>query len=104
MNNAKGRYMLVVSLWVREDKVAAFEDFEKRLSKLLARHGGRIEYAIRPVSAATDVNTPFEIHIVSFAEQEGYAQYRADPEVQMLRSEREKIIAKTTVVEGYALQ
>jgi hypothetical protein len=50
---------------------------------------------------ATDPDTPFEIHVVSFADQQGYADYRSDPAVQKLAAEREKIISKTTVIEGH---
>lgn len=96
----KRRYVLVVSLWLRDSDIAAFEDFERRVSKLLALHGGRIDLVIRPSKPANDT-TPFEIHIVSFAQQQDYANYRSDPEVQKLAAERERIISKTTVVEGF---
>jgi hypothetical protein len=97
----KGRYMLIVSLWLRDDDVAAFEYLERRASALLTLHGGRIESAIRPVRSATDANTPFEIHVVSFNERQGYADYRSDPKVQALIAEREKIISDTSILEGY---
>ena len=97
----KGRYTRLVSLWLRTDDVAAFEDFERRASRLLARHGGRIEHAIRPLRGATDAQTPFEIHVVSFADPQGFAAYRADPDVHALGAERETIIARTTVIEGH---
>ena len=96
----KGRYVLVVSLWLRGDNVVAFEDFERRASSLLARHGGRIERVIRPLWTVGDADTPFEIHIVSFAEQQGYTDYRADPDVRRLAEERERIISRTSVVAG----
>jgi len=97
----KGRYTRLVSLWLRNDDVAAFEDFERRASRLMARHGGRIERVIRPVRGATDADTPFEIHVVSFADPQGFADYRSDPAVQELAADREKIISKTTAIEGY---
>jgi uncharacterized protein (DUF1330 family) len=95
------RYILVVSLWLRDHDIAAFESFEKRASKLLARHGGTIDLAIRPLKADSNPNTPFEIHIVSFADQRGYAEYRSDPAMQELAAEREKIISRTSVLEGH---
>ena len=89
----------MVSLWLRNDDVRAFEEFEKRTAKVLARHGGRIERVIRSTKA--DAETPFEIHIVSFPDQQSYADYGSDPEAQELAAEREKIISRTTVVEGF---
>ena len=97
----EGRYILVVSLWLRDHDVAAFESFEKRASKLLARHGGTIDLAIRPLKADSNPDTPFEIHIVSFADQQGYTEYRSDPTMQELAAEREKIISRTSVLEGH---
>jgi uncharacterized protein (DUF1330 family) len=94
------RKVLVVSLWLRAGAVADFEAFERRVAKIQARHGGRIERAIRATSPQANAAEPFEIHVVSFPDDASLAAYRADPETRALAGERAAIIARTVMVEG----
>jgi len=98
--SASGRKILVVSLWLRDGAVAEFEAFERRVAKIQARHGGRIERAIRATSPEANAAEPFEVHVVSFPDDASLAAYRADPETRALADERAAIIARTVIVEG----
>jgi uncharacterized protein (DUF1330 family) len=98
------RIVLVVSLWLRDGAVAEFEAFERRVAKIQARHGGRIERAIRATSAQANRSEPFEVHVVSFPDDASLAAYRAEPEVRALADERAAIIARTVIVEGVDVQ
>ena len=93
------RVVLIVSLWLQEGAVEAFEAFERRVVKIQARHGGRIERAVR-LSAPNDADAPFEVHIVSFPGADSLAAYRADPEMQALAPERAAIFRRTVIHEG----
>ena len=99
-----GRKTLVVSLWLRAGAVAAFEAFERRVAKILVRHGGRIERAIRATSPQANASEPFEVHVVSFPDDESLVAYRYDPETRALADERAAIIARTVIVEGVDVQ
>ncbi len=94
--------VLVVSLWLRDGDVAGFEAFERQAARLMARHGGRIERAIRRGAGSPD--DPFEIHIVTFPTPAAFAAYRADPDTSMLAPLRETLIARTTIVAGHDVQ
>lgn len=94
------RKVLVVSLWLHDRAVAEFEAFERRVAKIQARHGGRIERAIRATSADANGSEPFEVHVVSFPDDASLAAYRADPETRALAERRAAIIARTVIVEG----
>ena len=94
------RKILVVSLWLRDGAVAEFEAFERRVAKIQARHGGRVERAIRATSPQANAAEPFEVHVVSFPDEASLAAYRADPETRALADERAAIIARTVIVEG----
>lgn len=98
------RTVLVVSLWLRDGAVAEFEAFERRVATILARHGGRIERAIRATSPLANASEPFEVHVVSFPDDASLAAYRADPELQALAEQRASIIARTVIVEGVDVQ
>ncbi|HET8696048.1 MAG TPA: hypothetical protein VFO94_01105 [Gammaproteobacteria bacterium] len=93
------RKVLVVSLWLRAGvAAAALEAFERRVAKIQARHGGRIERAIRTGDASA--SAPFEVHVVSFPDDASLAAYRADPEIRALAELRASLIARTEIVEG----
>ena len=90
-----------MSLWLRDGTaVAEFEAFERRVAKIQARHGGRIDRAIRATSPQANAAEPFEVHVVSFPDDASVAAYRADPETRALADERAGIIARTVIVEG----
>lgn len=74
--DASRRLTLVVVADVPPAVVAAFQAYEAAVLPLLRRHGGRLERRLRSDEATS------EVHVVSFASQEGYAAYLADPERQ----------------------
>lgn len=92
--------ILIVSVWLKDGDVDAFESFETEIAKIQAEHGGRVERAIRLDNPNADPAIPFEVHVVSFDSAEGLAGYRADPKIQQLAELRQRIIAKTEVVQG----
>jgi uncharacterized protein (DUF1330 family) len=95
------RRILIVSLWLRDGAaVAELEGFERRVAKIQARHGGRIERAVRATSPQANAAEPFEVHVVSFPDDAALAAYRADPDTRALAAERAAIIARTVIVEG----
>lgn len=93
---------LIVSLWLRNGDVDGFEKLEGKLAQLQARHGGRIERAVRITGPGGEKaeEQPFEVHVVTFDDADGLARYRADPQLRELAEVRERIIARTVVLEG----
>jgi hypothetical protein len=96
------RHVFVVSLWIHPGQEAAFDAHEREAARIMARHGGRIDRAVRltPTSARSGEERPFELHLVSFPDQASYEAYKADPAAVALRERRSKIITRTTVMEG----
>lgn len=76
------RYILVVSLWVYPGQEEAFEAFERDAAQLMAKHGGRIDSAIRiepDLTPPADGPPPHEVHIVSFPNLAAAGALRAGP-------------------------
>ena len=96
--------VLVVSLWLRDGDVPGFEEFERQAARLMARHGGRIERAIRRSAGAGSPDDPFEVHIVTFPTPAAFAAYRADPDTSLLAPLRETLIARTMIVAGHDVE
>ena len=93
------RYVRVVSLWIHPGQEAAFEAFEREAVRIMGRHGGRIDSAVR-IAAAGAGDPPFEVHVVSFPDRAAADSYASDPETVELRRRRAEIISRTEVLEG----
>ena len=97
------RVFRVVSLWLRDGDIAGFEAFERDAVRIMARHGGRIDNVVRiarPDEVCPTSDVPFEIHVVSFPDDDAFEAYAADPETEALRGRREQIISRTQVMAG----
>ena len=98
---ARKAVVVVVRLFVRPGRETDFRRFETEAARIMARHGGRLERAIRPTATApADAPLPDEIHVVSFPSAEALAAYRADAELAGLAALRESAIARTELVVG----
>jgi antibiotic biosynthesis monooxygenase (ABM) superfamily enzyme len=97
------RYVRVVTLWIHPGQEEAFEAFEREAARIMARHKGRIDSAVRltpPPGAPANDATPYELHIVSFPDEAAFQAYSSDPETLALREKRPKIIARTVLMAG----
>ncbi len=96
------RYVRVVSVWIHPGQEAAFEAFERDAARILARHGGQIDSAVRLAPDDAKPGAPYEIHIVSFPGMEAAQAYASDPETVALRARRAAIISRTEQAAGRA--
>jgi len=94
--------ILVVTLVVRVEALESFTRFECEAAKIMARHGGKIERAMR-MAVEPSTQTFREIHWVSFASAEGFAAYRADEALKPWLSLRDAAVAKMEILSGEAL-
>jgi antibiotic biosynthesis monooxygenase (ABM) superfamily enzyme len=92
--------VLLVELFVHPGREAEFRRFETEASRIMRRHGGRIDRVIRPTGPAQGGDLPHEVHVVSFANPAGLDAYRADPELAALAPLRAAAIARTRVTMG----
>lgn len=96
---AEPKYVRIVSLWIHPGREAAFEAFEREAARIVARHGGCIDSAVR-IAPGGAGDLPFEVHVVSFPSRAAADSHVADPESVALRLRRAEIIARTEVLEG----
>jgi uncharacterized protein (DUF1330 family) len=93
------RLLLIARLWLNTSDITAYENFERTAARIMAKHGGRIERAIR-INTSDDPDAPFEIHIVSFPDGAAFDAYRNDPETVALAEQRAQVIARTDILFG----
>lgn len=97
---SESRHVRVVSLWIHPGQEGAFEAFEQEAVRRMARHGGRIDSAVRVDNPGGSADAPYEIHVVSFPNAGSVAAYAGDPETLGLLVRRNAIISRTVVVTG----
>jgi len=95
---------LVVQLTLNADQREDYERFEVEASRIMQRHGGRIERRVRVTSplSGTDRQAagPDEVHLVSFPDEERFEAYRRDPELAALAELRARVILRTEIWRG----
>jgi hypothetical protein len=95
--SAEPLFTLVVSIWLKGNDVAGFEEFERQAATLMAAHGGRVDNVVR--CGGTN-GAPFEVHVVSFPGAADMQAYRDDPRLAKLLPLRERVIARTDIWVG----
>jgi uncharacterized protein (DUF1330 family) len=92
---------IIVRLWIRRGLESEFEAYERKVSRIMARHGGLIERAIRTSTASENgPDEPFEVHVLKFPSRDLYDAYRDDAERRSLGSERDRIITNADILIG----
>ena len=88
-------------LYVRPGKEDIFESYESQVLPLLKDHQGTLIYRIRPhqkdfISANSD--TPFEVHLLSFPDQQKFDNYLNDPRRIALDGLKNEAIINTLII------
>jgi hypothetical protein len=101
VNMATPPLYILVRLWVSRGLETEFEDYERKVSRIMARYGGVIERAIRTLRASDErSDEPFEVHMLKFPSRDLYDAYRDDAERHSLSGERARIITNTDILVG----
>ncbi len=95
------RVYFTILIYLNEGKEDVFRSYENQASSLIRKHGGRIELAIKPEEVTGGLDLPDEIHVLSFATEGGFADYRADPESRQLAPLRAESVEKAVYLRGH---
>jgi len=91
---------ILVRLWIHKGRETEFEAYESKVARIMARHGGVIERAIRPSGGSEGSDEPFEVHVLKFPSRELYDAYLNDAERRSLSEERAGIITNSDILVG----
>jgi hypothetical protein len=93
-------------IYLNEGKEAIFLDFENHVLPILAKYEGLLLYRVRPdVSSVVESNIdlPYEVHLVSFPSKEMFTAYAGDEERQQYLGMKNEPVARVVLIEGYSL-
>lgn len=94
-------FLVAVTLYVREGQEAGFEAYERLALARLVGHKGRVVAKMRCAPRASDAREPYEFHLLSFPSEASFSSFVASGAAY--QEERDRWIAKTTIVAGAAL-
>jgi hypothetical protein len=90
-------------IFVKKGKEEVFLEFESFALPLMEKYNGKILYRIRP-NAESFVNgtskTPYEIHFISFENEDDLSSYLRDDNRQKMLHFKEESIESTILVKG----
>jgi hypothetical protein len=90
-----------VRLWIHRGLETEFEEYERKVSRIMIRYGGAMERVIRTSGVSDDrSDEPFEVHVLRFPSRDLYEAYRDDAERRSLSGERDGIITNTDIFVG----
>lgn len=97
------RVYYLVFIYLKPGKTAVFYTYETQAATIMADHGGRFELVLQPDELVGDVPMPDEVHLLSFASEDGFAGYRQDARSQALAAMREESVAAAVFLSGHRL-
>ncbi len=86
---------LIALLTIKRSELDRVRGYEQAALRIMARHGGRIEYAYELAGDTAD--TVRELHVLEFPDQAAFDAYLADPERAAHAPDRARAILSTEV-------
>lgn len=95
------RFALIVLLHIDSEHRDDYERFEAEASRIMGRHGGRIERRLETSGLpGIDGDVPDEVHLVTFPSLESFEAYRLDPALTPLAELRSRAIRRTVICQS----
>jgi len=93
-------------IYIKEGQEAIFNQFEAVAIPTIARYNGRLMLRIRPEASAyieSAIEKPFEIHLVEFASEQDFENFKHDDERKKFLHLKEQSIRSTFMIQGVKL-
>jgi hypothetical protein len=100
--------MLILTqlIYLHPDKHEVFEEFERHALALLAKYRGELLLRLRPTPdsvIASQIEVPYEIHLVRFASADDFAQFTQDDERKRFLHLKDEAVRTSWLVQGTPL-
>jgi uncharacterized protein (DUF1330 family) len=93
-------------IYIREGQQEIFDQFEAVAIPIIARYKGRLLFRVRPGPEAyiqSDIEKPFEIHLVEFQSEEDFRNFMKDEERKNFLHLKEQSISSVLLYKGEQL-
>jgi uncharacterized protein (DUF1330 family) len=93
-------------IYIIPGKEADFHAFEQIALPAMARYGGRLLMRLRPGRTAFiegESEAPYEVHLVSFDDEQGFLAFGKDQDRQQALHLKEASVSRSVLIRGQAL-
>jgi len=83
-----------------------FDEFENIAIPTISKYNGKLLFRVRPTESAfieSKIDTPYEIHLVEFAEQKDFENFMKDEERKKFLHLKEQSIKASILIQGTKL-
>ena len=90
-------------VYIKAGHQETFNAFEAAVIPLIAKHNGRLLLRIRPEQnqiIQTSIQHPYELHLVSFASEVDFEEFKQDKDRENFLHLKEKSIERIILMEG----
>lgn len=94
-------YVLVL-IELNADMADMLRHYEQQAAPIMQRHGGRFVYVLKPTPSAPG-GVPDEVHLLAFESEQGFAAFRADPDLHAIRHLRDAVVKEASVLPLHAI-
>lgn len=92
----------VVSIVLHPEMGEVLRQYEAQAARIMQRHGGQFVYVLKPMHAGPS-NDAEEIHLLAFESEQGFLDFRQDPELHQYRHLREVAVKHAQVLPVQAI-
>lgn len=93
-------------IYIVPGKEEAFHQFENVAIPIISKYNGQLELRVRPTPQswiANNMETPYEIHLVSFETEEDFHRFMKDEERKQFLHLKEQSIRTSVLIQGVKL-
>jgi hypothetical protein len=90
-------------IYIQEGQEEIFYQFEEVAMPLITKYNGNLLLRVQPTKIAGSMETPFEIHLVSFNSEEDFLRFMQDEERKKFLHLKEQAIRSVLLLRGTAL-
>lgn len=93
-------------IYIREGQEKIFDEFEAIAIPTISKYNGRLLFRLRPKAndyIQNQIDHPYEIHLVEFAEENDFNNFMQDEERKKLLHLKEQSIKSSILIKGMKL-
>ena len=90
-------------IYLKPGQEVVFDSFESIAIPTISKYNGELLLRLRPSKTAVieaSIETPYEIHLVSFASEEDFENFKKDEERKKFLHLKEQSIRMVTLIKG----
>jgi len=91
-------------IYINDGEEAVFNEFEAVAIPIISKYNGRLLLRLKPARATvieSSIETPYEIHLVAFENDEDYENFKQDKDRKQFLHLKERAIRSSLIIKGF---